>query len=133
MKAFPKSIQDYHNQAAEISRLQIQLNNLGDSIVNAHCPYKKGQKLHFAKMGMLEMTKRGIIWKIDFKGVDPNAVESKWILHILLTNNQFKQLKSRRMFKIGTPEEPGCQYIIDPNPKPRQPLKTKKKKKVSKK
>lgn len=89
-KIVSEDIQNFHKIQSEIANLNVKLNKLEKQIVSKECPYKKGQKVIF---NLYESRHRsGIIECVNFKGVDFDAIDNKWLITIRPTTKDFTKI-----------------------------------------
>lgn len=94
MKNLEKEIIEFHSQQAEIAKKQSKLSKLEKLIIERYCPFKKGDKVIFTEWWRGNgKDYYGIVKLIRFKGIDENAIDSRWVITVEPTTKDFSKIK----------------------------------------
>ena len=94
MKELEKEIIEFHSKQAHIADLQVKLSEMEEKIIAKYCPFKKGDKVVFTEWWRGNGKDYfGVVKNIQFKGINPDAIDNRWILWIVPTTKDFKNLK----------------------------------------
>ena len=94
MAQLEKEIIDFHCKQAEIAKLQVELSKMEEVIIKKYCPFKKGDRVIFNEWWRGNGKDYfGIVKTIRFKGIDSEAIDSRWIIQVEATTKDFSTPK----------------------------------------
>jgi hypothetical protein len=83
---------EFNKKQSEINRLKDELSIMEKGIIKKYCPYKKGDKVIFTEWWRGNNKDYfGVVDYINFKGLDENAIDGKWVIVIKPTTKDFKK------------------------------------------
>ena len=94
MKKLEQEIIDFHCKQADIANEEVALSKMEEAIIKKYCPFKKGDKVIFTEWWRGNGKDYfGIIRNIKFKGIDEDAIDSRWVICVEPTTKDFSKAK----------------------------------------
>jgi hypothetical protein len=85
-----KDLQDFENQQLKIDSEIDFLKQMENEIIKKYCSFKKGDKVIFTEWWRgNNKDYYGIVYSIQFKGINENAINEKWVICVIPTTKDF--------------------------------------------
>lgn len=94
MKKLEQEIIDFHRKQADIEKKQTALSKMEEAIIKKYCPFKKGDRVIFTEWWRGNGKDYfGIVNNISFRGINEDAIDSRWVICVEPTTKDFSKPK----------------------------------------